>query len=69
MQTQNEWVLKQLRRGRKLTAKKAMDQRGISRLGARIWDVRREGFIIHSRIISVRNRYKQECHVSEYWMS
>ena len=70
MLSQTEWVLSQLKRGRKLTAKQAMDRRGIMRLGARIYDVRRKlsswNGHIDTTVLRVTNRYGQVCHVAQY---
>lgn len=68
MQTQNKWVLEQLRAGRNLTSEDARSERAITRLGARIDDLKRDGWIIETRIISVENRYRQTCHVAEYYL-
>ncbi len=64
--TQNEWVFLQLAKGRKLTPFLAYDEYGITRLGARIFDLRQEGYPITAKTLTVVNRRQQICHVAEY---
>ncbi len=66
MLSQREWVLSQLIRGRKLTAKQAMDRRGIERLAARIQELREICWPIHTDMIRVTNRYGQTCRIAQY---
>ncbi len=67
MLSQNDWVWNQLSRGRSLTAMQALKARGIMRLGARIYNLKRdEGWYIKSRIIKVKNRFGKVCHVAQY---
>ena len=65
---QTEWVLTQLKAGRKITPQDAMNERGIMRLGARIWDLRQAGVDIKSRIKTVLNRFSKKCRVAEYYL-
>ena len=66
VQTQNEWVLEQLQKGRRLTPKEAMDERGVMRLGARIYELKQAGHFIATEMVEVSNRYGQTCHVAQY---
>ena len=66
MQTQCEWLLKQLRDGRTITAKDMMDERGIMQGGTRIFELKAQGWDISSEMIAVVNRYGQDCHVAQY---
>ena len=66
--TQTEWVLRRLRKGRTLTAKRAMDERGIMRLGARIWELRQNGYKINTHMKRVKNRFGQVCYIAAYWL-
>ncbi len=66
LQTQCDWVLAQLLKGRRLTAKMAMDERGIQQMGARVFELRGMGCYIESTGIKVLNRYGEICHVVEY---
>ncbi len=66
--TQNQWVLGTLRSGIRLTPLVATQDMGIMRLGARIYDLRQEGWDIQTRIVTVRNRFGEQCRVAEYYM-
>ncbi len=66
MQSQTEWVLSELKRGRKLTAKQAMERRGIMRLAARINNLRDNRWWITTDNLKVTNRYGQVCWVAQY---
>lgn len=65
MNTQNEKVLSRLRRG-PLTQLQAYDELGITRLGARVYDLRSEGHEIASKTVTRINRHGQACRVAEY---
>ena len=67
--TQNEWVIEQLKQGRKLTPLAALAEYGIMRLGARIYELRCIGHEIKSEIKPVKNRYGDMCHVAFYSLS
>lgn len=62
---QIDMVLARLRRG-PLTDADARDELGISRLGARIYDLRRLGYGIHKETVTVLNRRGETCHVARY---
>lgn len=51
--TQNEAILAELERGRKLTSLDALRRFNCLRLGARIYDLKRAGHQIESRLIHV----------------
>ena len=67
--TQKDWILEQLLVGRKLTAFLAYREYGIMRLGARIFDLQQEGYVINSQSLAVVNRHGEICHVAEYSLS
>ena len=69
MQSQTEWVWNQLRNGRALTPRQAMSERGIMRLGARIWELREEGYDIITQMKRVYNRYNQKCYIASYCLA
>lgn len=50
-----------------ITAHEANDLYGITRLSARVWELRRDGMNIKSRDISVQNRYGDTIRVSQYF--
>ncbi len=51
-QSQTEMILADLRKGKKLTPLFALREYGCFRLGARIWDLRKEGHPIKSERIT-----------------
>lgn len=64
--SQKEKVLKYLQSGKTLTPIQAMNWWGVMRIGARIWDLRDEGYNITTTMKEVKNRYGQKCMVAEY---
>lgn len=68
IKTQNTALLRALRAG-PITALQALDRLGISRTAARVWDLRREGWEITSKRISVRNRNGESCQVAQYTLA
>lgn len=65
MESQNIRILQRLQRG-PLTSAEAITEFGITRLSARIYDLREAGHIINCKTVTVRNRYSQECRVARY---
>ena len=55
--TQKEIVLEHIRRYGGITAAEAMNEYGIGRLSARIWDLRHDGIEIINDRQKSRNRY------------
>lgn len=51
--TQTARILAHLKRGRTLTPLQALRDYGCFRLGARIWDLKQDGYLIKSRIVDV----------------
>lgn len=51
-----------------VTAKQAMDDLGIFRLGARIYDLKQMGVPVKSGWITVKNRFGEETRVKIYWL-
>ena len=64
--TQNERVRDWLEAGKTLTSLEAVDFLAITRLAARISDLKKEGMAIRSTMVDVRNRFGERCSVSEY---
>ena len=62
---QNAAILAALKRGEKLTPLEALNRFGCSRLAARIWDLERMGYQIHSEMI----RLSTGKHVARYSLS
>ena len=65
---QTERVHEYLRTHYYITAKQAMDELGIFRLGARIWDLKNQGVPVQSGWTKVKNRYGEECRVKMYYL-
>ena len=66
--TQNERVLEHLSTGKTITSVDAWRDLGITRLSARISELKQEGHPIQKNTIKVPNRYKEMCSVAEYYM-
>jgi hypothetical protein len=49
-----------------ITPLQSWEELGIYRLGARIFDLKKAGVVIHTRLTPVENRFGEECHVAEY---
>ena len=65
--TQEDRVLKYLQTHKRgITQDQATKVLGVSRLGARIFDLKEAGHIIDSDRIKVKNRYGEEVFVSQY---
>lgn len=62
---QNQKLIAALQRG-PMTAAQMWQQLGIMRASARVFDLRRAGYTIESRQITVRNRDGGTSHVAEY---
>lgn len=65
MNSQNQRVLERLRRG-PLTQLQAYDELGITRLGARVFELKDEGHLITSEMVTVKNRHGDDCRVAQY---
>lgn len=68
MKSQCDRLLEALRRGESVTQLDAWMRFGISRLAARIFDLRAEGHDIPSESVEVQNRFGEACRVKRYRM-
>jgi len=66
--TQNERVIKYLSEGNKITSLDAWQELGIMRLASRIYDIKRQGVSINKEQITVKNRFGENCTVSQWSM-
>ena len=66
--TQNERILEHMRKYGSITQAEAMKDYGIMRLGARIYDLRREGYRINAAFIKGKNRYGEPVSYASYSM-
>lgn len=62
--TQTEAILAIFKSGRSLTPLEALDEVGSFRLGARVWDLKREGYGIQSESFELPNGKR----VARYWL-
>jgi len=56
MKTQNEQILRHLKRGRKITPLQALNLYGCLRLSGRILELREQGHPIKSEMVKVNNK-------------
>lgn len=63
-----EKLLEWLRSGRTITPLEAMNELGCYRLGARIWDLRREGHTIITEMVETHDRHGERCRFARYKM-
>lgn len=61
--SQNDNILRHLRKGRSLTPIRALERFGTMRLAARVRNLRDAGHPIHSRLV-----HRQGKKFAEYWM-
>lgn len=66
--TQTQRVHEYLKTHYFITAKQAMDELGIFRLGARIYDLKQDGVPVQDGWTKVKNRYGEECRVKMYYL-
>ena len=64
--TQNERIIDYMERFGSITQFEALADLGIMRLASRISDLRRLGYPIESKMVVVKNRFDEECHVKRY---
>ena len=66
MVTQKEMVLQYMQDFGSITPVQAFQDLGIMRLGARIFELKKDGVLIESRLASARNRYGKTTRFAEY---
>lgn len=64
--TQTERILAYIEEHGSITQFEALTELGVLRLASRVNDLRRQGYSIHSKRISVKNRFGEKCNVAEY---
>lgn len=64
--TQNERVLDYLRKHGAITPKEAMNELGIMRLGARIYDLKKQGVSITRENVTEKNRFNEPTTFARY---
>ena len=66
--TQKERLLEHLKSGKSITCLWAWDGLGISYVGRRIFDLRKDGWDIRDSFMEVENRFKETVRVKRYWL-
>lgn len=66
--TQNEKILRHLREIGVITPMEAISQYGIMRLGARVWDLKKQGYPIVKTMVHGKNRYGEPTSWASYRM-
>ncbi len=66
--SQADRVLSYLERGKSITTLDAFKELGITRLGARIFELRQQGHPVQSNRLTVTNRFGEDCSISEYYI-
>lgn len=64
--TQSNDILTYLKSGRSLTPLEALDRFGCLRLGARIWDLKQEGYEIRSEQVEFNGKYVAQYSLKEH---
>jgi hypothetical protein len=64
--TQIERILSHLEEHGSITALEAINEYGIMRLASRISDLKRKGYNIKSKNVTVMNRYGEKCSIKQY---
>lgn len=68
MQTQNDMILRHLRAFGSISPREALELYGCMRLGARIYDLKRQGFAIRAGRETARNRRGEKVTYARYYM-
>ena len=64
--TQAQRVLDYMRVFGSITQLEALNVIGVMRLASRISDLKRQGYSIDSKMITVKNRYGENCRIKRY---
>lgn len=66
--TQNERIICYLQEHGSITQLEALNVLGVMRLASRISDLKKKGYPIVGRDVTVQNRYGEKCRVKQYSM-
>ena len=66
--TQGQRVLDYIEENGSITQLEALRELGVMRLASRISDLKKQGHSIKSEIVSVKNRYDEDCRIKRYSM-
>ena len=65
--TQNERIIEYINTFGSITQLEVLRDLGCMRLASRISDLKRLGYPIESKIVEVKNRYGEKCHIKSYY--
>lgn len=65
-QTQAERVLWYIENYGSITQYEALQDLGCLRLASRISDLKKQGYLIQSEMVAVKNRFDENCYVKRY---
>jgi hypothetical protein len=65
--TQAQRVLDYLKEGKTITTLNAFKELGITRLAARVHELKQDGYDVKKHTISVTNRFNEKCAIAEYY--
>lgn len=65
-QTQAERVLAYIEKFGSITQYEALQDLGVMRLASRISDLKKLGYPIKGEIVTVKNRFEEDCYVKRY---
>ena len=66
--TQANRVLEYLKSGKTITTLNAFKELGITRLAARVYELKTDGHEVKKNTITVVNRFNENCAIAEYYM-
>lgn len=66
--TQANRVLEYLKSGKTITTLNAFKELGITRLAARVYELKSDGYEVKKNTITVVNRFNENCAIAEYYM-
>ena len=64
--TQAQRVLDYIDRFGSITQFEAFIDLGVMRLASRISDLKKQGYPIRSEVVSVKNRFEEDCYIKRY---
>ena len=64
--TQAERVLAYIERFGSITQYEALQDLGVMRLASRISELKKNGYPIQSEVVSVKNRFEEDCYIKRY---
>ncbi len=66
MKSQKERILDYLKSGKVLTRLNSWEELGVLEAPARISELRQDGYAIQTEMVSVKNRYFEDCRIAKW---